>query len=284
MNKRKTFSLVCGLLGAALLLSPSLSLGQEQAASDNAEKPTITQVSATTNAEIKPVMVEFGGQELEKIPSPDQIRNFKVMKNINGSLYGIRLKNITNQEIKTQAQAQVNSSVKLEKRATSSNLSLEKISSPQFIKDYEKIQKIGNALWGVKKVNNAQKTNSYRQVSGEIKDCVSKAITAKDDALKEYLSKNNDSLLSLISARQACQLLALETLDRQADKIASCNRDFQAKHQNIIKSMKESHAKIWNQYRQDLKSCSPASDSQSEAPLIIEDGGSVLMESAGASL
>lgn len=280
MKKRKIFSSVCGILAMALFLFPTISFGQEQLPAENSERPVTSQAINLISAKISS---STDGVLLEKIPTPDQIKNFKVIKNIDGALYGIRLQNMTNSQVKTQTQAKVKTSVDLEQRASSSSASLEKIPAPQFIKDYEKIQKIGNALWGVKKISNTQKTNRYYQVSSDMKDCVSKAINTKDDALKNYLTNNNDSLLDLISDRQACQLLALETLDGQGEKVAACNQEFQKKHQAITKAMKDSHVKIWNQYREDLKTCSPNSSSEG-ATLMIEDGGSVLLENAGLSL
>jgi len=240
------------------------------------------------------------GQALEKIPSPDQIKNFRIMKNENGVLYGIRLQNINanqaqNQnktQAQTNAQSQIKTSAQAQVGANTSSSKLEKIPAPQFIKDYEKIQKIGTALWGIKRtitnananasVNANKDANRYRVVGSDIKTCVATAIKDKDVALKARLVSNNSDLSNLIDARQACQLIALESTDGQGGKINACNLDFQAKHQNMLKVMKESQASIWTEYKNDMKACLPQGAQETGEVLFIEDGGSNMLETSSA--
>ena len=75
-------------------------------------------------------------EELEKIPSPEQIKLFKVVKKENGALYGVRLK-------------QNNSEDKISSDSMQSE-KLEKISSPEEIKLFKVIKKENGALYGIK--------------------------------------------------------------------------------------------------------------------------------------
>jgi len=241
------------------------------------------------------------GQILERIPSPGQIKNFKMIKNEQGVLYGIRLHNITTSQVQNQNKTQVKNQEPINAKANNqaqlnsesqANIKagkLEKIPAPQFIKDYEKIQKIGTALWGVKKetvnknINDNMKAapNRYRVIGSDIKTCVATAIKDKDVALKAQLVSNNSDLSDIIDARQACQLIALESMGGQEDKINTCNRDFQAKHQKLLKGMKENQKNIWKTYKDDMQACLPAKSVQEGELLLIEDGGSGVLESAG---
>lgn len=97
------------------------------------------------------------GVELEKISSPAQIKDFKVVKNDQGTLYGIRI-------IK---KADINQSTTLEKISTPDQIKyflvmkqdahslygkrLEKILTPKLIPLYSHIKSIGVSLWGLRK-------------------------------------------------------------------------------------------------------------------------------------
>ena len=76
----------------------------------------------------------------EKIPSPNEIKNYTQITRIGNSLYGIKIRESIN--------------------TTTANLKLEKIAHPQEIALFDKIQKIGSALWGIKKNNTDQELGS----------------------------------------------------------------------------------------------------------------------------
>jgi len=107
------------------------------------------------------VGVDFEGkcEILEKIPSPDQIKYFKLIKNENGHLYGIRTNGVADTDIsedksleKISHPSQIKYFKVMKKGAHSLyGQRLEKISHPQFIHLYKDIKPINNALWGIKK-------------------------------------------------------------------------------------------------------------------------------------
>ncbi|HNU81512.1 MAG TPA: hypothetical protein PLA05_02395 [bacterium] len=228
---------------------------------------------------------------LEKIPSPDQIKYFKVIKKENGSLYGIRLSTA----VKNQATEQISSHN--QEKTNTNKAQLEKILAPQFINLYEKIQKIGNSLWGVKKetksVDNAgpkatdqaiKPMPKPRLVTAEMIACVSAAIDKKDKALQNQIDLSAESLKAIISTRGECQKKAIQTTAGQLENLNICIKDFQAKYQEIIKQSKDEQQIIWKAYQSDLKACSASAadnalDSAVESSeLMIEDGGGAVIE------
>lgn len=212
--------------------------------------------------------VRASSTQLERIPSPDQIKYFKVMKNENGALYGVRLENTETKDEKME------------------NV-LEKIAAPQFISRYENIVKQGNALWGYlkdefKKLTNKNQNQEQDQVrrrvvSSDIKVCVAEAVDNKDEALKNALSTANTDTLALIDTRNTCQKTAIESETEQLANLNACAESFQESHKEILSNLKTLQKEVWNSYKEAMKNCLPESDS-SEELLLIEDGGSALLE------
>ena len=206
--------------------------------------------------------INYNGETLERILSPDQIKNFRVMKNEKGVLYGIRLQ--------TQNKAE-------EKQGKT----LEKIPAPQYINQYQNVQRIGNALWGIKKQttgNTAASVNKMATVTANIRNCVMTAIDKKDEALKARIVNNNNDLTKLITTRNSCQRQALQTELNQKLFLDICARDFQASSKEAANRNKEEQNKIWQNYREQLKACLPEKDVVAGQDLLIEDGGSGFLE------
>ena len=207
--------------------------------------------------------INYNNQTLERILSPDQIKNFKVMKNENGVLYGIRL----------QAQNKVE-----EKQAKV----LEKIPAPQYINQYQDVKKIGNSLWGIKKQTAKNTTpasvNKMAVVTASIRNCVMTAIDKKDEALKTRIINNNNDLTKLITTRNSCQRQALQTDLNQKLALDICVRDFQVSSKEALSRNKEEQNKIWQNYREQLKACLPEKEILAGSDLLIEDGGSGFLE------
>ncbi len=104
------------------------------------------------------VGVDFEGkcEMLEKVPSPEQIKYFRLIKKEGQALYGIR----------TIVETETSSDKLLEKIPSPDQIKyflvmkkdkhslygkhLEKIAHPQFIHLYNNIRQIDNALWGIK--------------------------------------------------------------------------------------------------------------------------------------
>lgn len=104
------------------------------------------------------VGVDYEGQceILEKVPSPEQIKYFRLIKREGQALYGIRVKGETEQSSdqlleKIPSPDQIKYFIVMKKDEHSLyGRRLEKIAHPQFIHLYNKIRPIDNALWGIK--------------------------------------------------------------------------------------------------------------------------------------
>lgn len=206
----------------------------------------------------------------EKILTPAEIKNFKDIKKIGNVLFGVRIEKkiekMENQEKKikqekleirnTQDKPEMDKSIEI----TASSSVLEKISSPLEISLFNKIKKIGTALWGVRK-NEIQKPINNQKlvyVTPSAVECVKNAIDKKDTAIKASTSKHSQAIIAAIDTRNACQKAALEktTAKEQFETNKVCINAFQkgAKENNmtIEKERNEAH----KTYRTDLKSCS----------------------------
>ena len=75
----------------------------------------------------------FASEKLERIPSPEEIKYFRVVKREGNTLYGVRLNKIDNVSIEND-----------------SNEKLERIPSPEEIKYFRVVKREGNALYGVR--------------------------------------------------------------------------------------------------------------------------------------
>lgn len=206
---------------------------------------------------------------LERILSPDQIRFFKMIKKDGNALYGVRI---------DKPEAALNKPVKATNTAVKTDdkqSKLEKIAHPSFLNLYEKIQRLGNALWGVKK--DAPKASSTpRVITADISACVITAIEKKDNALKARIETSNTELKSAIDARTSCQKNAFSSTVKQFEALKICNDVFQKSHESILKLSKEAQKSAWTVYQTELKAC--GANSATSTPIIIEDGGSNVME------
>lgn len=104
---------------------------------------------------------EAESDKLERIPSPEQIYKFKIIKREGSALYGIRL------EEKKETEVSISSTKTLEKISHPTQIRyfkvmkrdnhslygfrLRKIEHPQYISQYKDIKTIDNSLWGIKK-------------------------------------------------------------------------------------------------------------------------------------
>lgn len=248
---------------------------------------TAASANATLSAASQPMI-----DDLEKISSPDQIRYFRVMKKENGALYGIRLEKLgQNEKIKTNSSLNQAGSV----TATNTKAQLEKILAPHLISFYEKVQKIGDSLWGVKKDKNNNEQGDkkgeikdevrpavkYRVVTPEMLACVTSAIDKKDSALQARVTSTGVDVNAAIAARGTCQKQALATIENQSENMKVCVQKFQEKHREIVIKAKTEQQAIWKTYQTELKACVPVTTSSAEeveAELMIEDGGGASLE------
>ncbi|MBN2884714.1 hypothetical protein JXE04_02200 [Patescibacteria group bacterium] len=221
---------------------------------------------------------------LEKIPSPDQLKYFKVMKRENGTLYGVRIQaNVAANETKNE-----NSNTSLGDKVSN----LEKILAPQFIGLYEKIQKIGTSLWGVKKGGVASNTKdavvkvkeetvkNQRLVTADMVECVSNAINTKDIAMIALTNDSAEKIAATINARGACQKTSLASVDNQVQNLKDCVVIFQKAHQEIVTESRQKQKDIWADYQVEMKACAASSSViDVNAELVIDDGGNNVLDS-----
>jgi len=100
-------------------------------------------------------------EQLEKILSPDQIKNFKVMKKEGGALFGIRLEKYRmNDDDKALSNSDSETSASIEEQ-------LEKILSPDQIKNFKVMKKEGGALFGIR-LDKYKAENKDRAMSGQV--------------------------------------------------------------------------------------------------------------------
>jgi len=185
-------------------------------------------------------------QELEKISSPDQIKNFKVIKKEGANLFGIRLGTKT----------------------SSTEQALEKILTPGDMKFFDKIKKVGTSLFGIRKKTD-NKTNDKTDkkqtenkkpilVKPEAIQCVKNAIDKKDASLKTSITTHNQNILAFLDARNVCQKAALDKTTGQEQFEA--NKICVETHQKSMKESNDALQKARNEsqkiYRGDLKACS----------------------------
>ena len=255
-------------------------------------------------------------ETLERIPSPDQIKNFKVIKNENGALYGIRVRNVNqvNNETSFDNEAvndvleripspdqiknfrvvkkengvlygvRLQNANQVKNTQTNSNQvmikqgELEKIPAPQYINQYTNIRKVDNALWGVKKETKDMPVKVSPLVTTEMITCVSNALDVKDKALITLLNESSQELSDLISERNTCQKAAIQSEEGQREKLGECVRKFQTKHKELMEASRLKQKEIWKSYQADLKTCAAQVNVSGE--LIIEDGGTAMLDSA----
>jgi len=177
-------------------------------------------------------------------------------------------------------------------------LKLEKIAHPQEIALFDKIQKIGSALWGVKKNSASQDVSNQIKKEAELKSvklpevkpvrkievkpemaaCVKTAIEDKDAALKAAITEHNQAVFNAIDARTACQKAAIDqTLSEQGAANRLCLEAYQKAVVENKKTFQNHKNTNWQAYRDDLKACQSTQTTTTASivgleELIIEDG------------
>ena len=207
----------------------------------------------------------------EKILSPDQIKNYRDIIKEGNTLYGVLVK-----KIQDYAQPQDDGKVDLNP-TTASRAGLEKILRPDLIPLYEKVQKVGNALWGMRRA--VLVSTSSPVVLPENGDCVANAINIKDKAVMKLVTNSASDFNQVIAARSACQQAAVRTEKNQREEIVSCIQTYQ----KIIRYNQEAQKKglqdILMDYRGALDSCQMISHQPKDetTAVLVEDGGNALL-------
>ena len=202
---------------------------------------------------------------LEKILSPDKINLFDQIKKIGNNLFGIR--KATSTLLKIESNKSTTTSA-IMKRVTDKT-GLEKIVSLDQVKFFEKVTKIGNDLFGVRKKG----ANVLPAMSADTITCVSTAIDAKDAKISEALTTATSEITAAITTRGTCQKAALALTSGREDAIQACNKTFQTAVKTANDKAKKSQNEIWTTYKTDMKACSTTASSTA---IMIEDGGDAL--------
>ncbi|HZJ41011.1 MAG TPA: hypothetical protein VFD16_01970 [Candidatus Saccharimonadales bacterium] len=269
MKKLIIFSLIAVMAFSFVALSPIL-------AEDNQETNALTSTTAVRpeSNDIKARQLMSG---LEKILTPEQIKNFTNVVRQGNSLYGVR---------------KIASSTPTESQGVIKQL--EKIAAPWLIQQYEQIRKVGTALWGLKKddgekASQGQAKNIEEKIPVNVfvkpgsAACVISAIETKDAAVVANNLNKITLLNSAINARTTCQTTAINAsisstststsnISLQRNEFNLCLKAFEQTSTQIKKDFEAEHKTLWTTYRDSLKICQP-STSSSEGELEIEDGG-----------
>jgi hypothetical protein len=184
-------------------------------------------------------------QELEKIPSPEQIKNFQMIKKIGKDLFGIR-------------------------KGTSTTPILEKIDHPGLINMFEKIRKIGSALWGIRK----KVVADLFIITPETSACVAKAIDVKDKAIMARVTAAALELNTAISTRSSCQQAAVIATTTPRSVLNGCVKTFNEAQKKIKDASNKVQEDSWKIYKDSLKACAVTASSTMAIPM-IEDGGNI---------
>lgn len=205
---------------------------------------------------------------LEKILSPDKINLFTQIKKIGDDLFGV--KKATSTIIKIETNKGTTTSAIAQKITTAQKAGLEKITSLEQVKFFEKITKIGNDLFGVKKKG----VNVLPAMSADTITCVSTAIDTKDTKISTALTNATSEITAAITARGTCQKAALALTSGREDAIQTCNKTFQNTVKTANDKAKKAQNEVWTTYKTDLKACSATTSSTTT--IMIEDSGDAL--------
>lgn len=301
MKKTITLALVFSFVFALLLQMPVLA--EDSATSSDNNVPNLNSVKPEPRMPLagKSSSTPMTGKDLEKIPSQDYMKYFREIRKIGNDLFGIRKPAAEIEKLKQEN--------KTENKATSTK-GLEKISSTTQMNLFEKITKIGNDLFGIRKPEtkkassspenkaaNLEKITSLNDVkffeqirkvgndlfgirkkgtyvmpnlSSEHIACASAAIDAKDTKISAALTLAASEISAAISARGLCQKAALAVSTEKQGALNTCNKTFNETSKIANEKVKNSQKETWNTYTASLKTCAQAAGT---SEVKIEDGG-----------
>lgn len=230
-----------------------------------------------TNANVPPA----AGKRV-KIQHPDLIKFFQDIKKVGDSLFGV---------LKSNAGATTGTTPSADSSATTPSADstansvsspatqqLEKILSPDMIKLFTSIKKIGTSLFGVRKGGVGQMpggTASYRVVTADESTCVIAAINAKDQAVIAAKTAETSSFTAAVSARTACQTMALGSADNQGSAIQLCNKTFAAAVGQGQQALATAQKDAWTAFTTATKACA-SSSATSTGDIVVPDGSNTV--------
>ncbi len=238
-----------------------------------------------------PKATAVGTSSLEKISYPGEISLFQKIIKIGTALWGERKDNVKSQSsaaVQASNQPVVAPSNQTEV-APAATTPLEKISNPAEISLFDKIKKIGTALWGVRKGNVQVAKSKWVYITPAAAPCVKIAIDKKDTTLKTSETNHSQKVITIIDKRGTCQKTALDQTTAQSQFNANqvCINVFQKAINEINAAMNKEKNEALKIFHDDLKACSAlqtvdastTSLATSSDQIIIEDGGNMPVES-----
>lgn len=207
------------------------------------------------------LIMQYEKEGLEKIHSLDEMKDYQTIKKVDGDLFGVR-------RATTTPRVELNSEHATSSSETESS-KLEKIDHPALINLFEKIQKIGTALWGIRKPEAKETSSSF--ISPEISACVATAINTKDTVLMARVTAAATELNAAITARSACQRAAVVASSTPRATLNACVKTFNIAQKTIKEMSKTVQQESWNIYKDSLKACA----SSTSAVPMVEDGGNI---------
>lgn len=170
---------------------------------------------------------------------------------------------------------------------TATGPKLMKIPSPDYVKYFREVRKIGDSLYGIlmNGVNtvtgNSPTAKPRHVVTADESACVVGAITAKDQAIMATQTAEATGFNSAVAARTACQTTALASTDGQGAALEKCAKDFRTAAVAVRDTLNKAQKDAWATYTTALKTCVAAptatnTNTTSSSEIMIEDGGNSL--------
>lgn len=288
MKKTISLVLVVAFIFALALQLPVLAEDNETAtvsavttsavSSESTSTPEIKPEPVTTSVKPEPRKEERKEEKkemsgMEKIPSPDKINLFTQIKKVGKDLFGIRKASSTISNIQKNDDKKASNTTNelMKKLEEAKKIGLEKIVSLEQVKFFDKITKIGNDLFGIKKKG----AYVLPALSTEQQTCVASAIDAKDTKVSESITTNATEVAAAISTRGTCHKTALSLTSGREEAVKVCNQTFQTSIKAAAEKVKTAQKTTWEAYRTSLKECSKMANS---AEIMIEDGGNEIIK------
>ena len=168
--------------------------------------------------------------ERERILSPEQIKHYRDIIKEGAVLFGVKIEDDGRIEVKdeTKDEQESNDDGDEGQVATSSVKNLEKIPAPSMISTFEKIQKIGNALWGIKKSDDNKRPASGTDVSsGQLEKILTPSMISSFEKIRKVgtalwgvkkgedrKSEDKSGRLTVSAEMSACVAAAIDVKDK----------------------------------------------------------------------
>jgi hypothetical protein len=261
----------------------------------NVPPPPPPKAQPTTNIEPNVGATTSASGGLVKIPHPDYIKYFREIRQIGNSLYGILINSANSLMGNIQPTSGTTPNAGNSSTASSATggttgaagqttQQLEKILSPDMIKFYTAIKKIGSSLFGVRlgeNVPNNVTPKPHPVVTDEESACVISAIKAKDQVITDGKTAEATAFNAAVTARTACQTTALGSTDGQLAALQACVKSFVMAAKQSQATFAKAQKDAWTTYTAALKACGSASGTiaggtTTGGDIMVEDGSNLI--------